>query len=62
MKVGDLSPDALRRQVGEGNLLIDLAPFVARLRCDVDSAVRNLASMYAAFSVLPSDHFADFHI
>lgn len=62
MKVGDLSPDVLRGRLGAGDLLIDLAPFVARLRCDVDSAVRDLASMYAAFSVLPSDHFADFHI
>ena len=61
-KIADLAPPALDRLLRDGDLLLDLKPFVARIRCDVPSAIRDIASMYADFDALPPDRFADFHV
>ena len=57
-----MSAAGLRARLRQGDLLLDVAPFVARVRSDVDSAARDVMAMYHDFDVLPPDAFADFHI
>ena len=57
-----MSAAGLRARLRQGDLLLDVAPFVARVRSDVDSAARDVMAMYHDFDVLPPDTFADFHI
>lgn len=62
LKISALPRLELKQLLNKGELLIDLPPFVARLRSDLASAERGIASMYGEFSVLPPETFADFHI
>ncbi len=62
MKVAELSAADLRRRLRDGDLLLQLPPFIVRLRSDVACAARDIASMYGEFDVASSDVFADFHI
>jgi len=62
LKVAQLSQDDLARRLRRGELLLDLPPFVARLRSDVASLARDIADMYGEFTVRPSNVFADFSV
>lgn len=62
MKLVDLPGAELERLLRRGELLLDLAPFVARICSDVESAARDIASMYGEFEIRSPDTFADFHI
>ncbi|MDT9000137.1 HprK-related kinase A [Paucibacter sp. APW11] len=62
MKVSALSPREFAQRLADGELLIDIHPFVTRLRSRVPRLTRELALMYAEFPLLPPDSFADFHI
>ena len=62
MKVAQLSPDELARRLRRGEFLLELPPFVARLRSDVPSLARDVAAMYGEFAVSPPDAFADFSV
>ena len=62
MKLSELPRPALERLLRQGELLLDLPPFVVRLRCDVASVARDIVSMYGEFETCPADAFADFHI
>ncbi len=48
--------------MARGDLLIQLSPFVARIESRIDSVVSGIRIMYAEFSVIGDDRFADFHI
>lgn len=45
-----------------GDLLLQISPFVARIRSDVHKVARELALMYGDFGVCSPDAFADFHV
>ena len=62
MKVAQLSQDELARLLRRGEFLLELPPFVARVRSDVPSLVRDIADMYGEFAVSASDAFADFSV
>ena len=62
MKISELTHAELAGALRRGNLLLDLHPFVARLKSNVPTLARDVALMYADFSVLPADAFADFHV
>ena len=62
MKVAELPAADLRRRLRDGDLLLQLPPFIVRLRSDVACAVRDIASMYGEFDIASPDVFADFHI
>lgn len=62
MNVAQLSQDELARLLRRGELLLELPPFVARLRSDVASLARDIADMYGEFAVKPPDAFADFSV
>lgn len=62
MKVSGLPRSELGRLLRLGDLLLEMPPFVARLRSDVARAASDIATMYGEFNVLPTDRFADFHI
>ena len=62
MKVAQLSQDELARLLRRGEFLLELPPFVARLRSDVPSLSRDIADMYGEFAVSPPDAFADFSV
>lgn len=62
MKVSDLSTIELVGRLDQGTLLLDLHPFVARIRSDIPSLASDIAAMYADFEVPDPDRFADFHV
>ncbi len=62
MKVSDLLPGQLSELLRNGDLLLNLAPFVARLQCDVPAVVRHIALLYPDFECLDKTAFADFHV
>lgn len=45
-----------------GELLLDLKPFVVRIRSDIESVARDIGLMYAQFDIRAVDSFADFHV
>ena len=62
MKVAQLSQDELARLLRRGEFLLELFPFVARVRSDVPSLVRDIADMYGEFALCAPDAFADFSV
>ena len=62
MKVSELLPGQLSELLRDGDLLLNLAPFVARLQSDVPSVVRHIALLYPDFECLENTSFADFHV
>ena len=62
MKVAGLSQAELARLLRRGELLLELPPFVARLRSDVPGLAQDIAAMYGEFAFSPSDAFADFSV
>ena len=62
MKVSDLLPGQLSALLRSGDLLLNLAPFVARLHSDVPSVANHIALLYPDFECLDSTAFADFHV
>jgi len=62
LKLAGLSQAELARLLRRGELLLDLPPFVARIRSDVPGLARDIGAMYAEFGVRPPDAFADFSV
>jgi len=62
LKVAQLPRDELARRLRRGELLLELPPFVARLRSDVASLARDIADMYGEFAVSSPEAFADFSV
>jgi HprK-related kinase A len=62
LKISTLPRAQLGKLLRQGELLLELPPFVTRMRCDVARAVDDIAAMYGEFDILPPDAFADFHI
>ncbi len=62
MKVAQLSHDELARRLRRGEFLLELPPFVARLRSDVPTLARDISDMYGEFAVGDPDAFADFSV
>ncbi|APW38583.1 HprK-related kinase A [Rhodoferax koreense] len=62
MKISELTQAELSGALRRGSLLLDLHPFVARLKSNLPTLAHDLALMYADFPVLPPDTFADFHV
>ena len=62
MRLRELSLAEIERRLANGQLLLDLPPFIVRLKSDVDCAVRDITAMYTEFGLVGDDSFADFHI
>jgi HprK-related kinase A len=62
LKISDLLPGQLALLLRHGNLLLNLAPFVARLQCDVPSVASHIALLYPDFECSDTASFADFHV
>ena len=62
MKVSELPRAELDQRLRQGDLLLDLPPFVTRLRSNVGSVAHDMVSMYGEFETSPPNTFADFHI
>ena len=62
MKVSEYTEKELARLLARGELLLDVRPFVVRVRSDIPDMARDLSSMYSRFDTLGVDSFADFHI
>jgi len=62
LKVSNYSHEQLTRRLESGELLLDLKPFVARIRSNIPGIARDIALMYAGFETCPEDAFADFHV
>jgi HprK-related kinase A len=62
LKVAGLSLPELARRLHRGELMLELPPFVARLRSDVPGLAADIAAMYGQFELLAPDAFADFSV
>jgi len=62
LKISELPHAALEQLLRRGEFVIEIPPFVTRLRCDVLRAASDIGSMYGEFDLLSPDAFADFHI
>jgi len=62
LKVAELPDGELAHRLEHGELLLNLAPFVARLRSKLPHLAKELLRLYQDFEVLAPDGFADFHI
>ncbi len=62
MKVAELAPATLARRLREGALMLQIPPFVARIRSDVPSVARDIRAMYGEFELAPDAAFADFSV
>lgn len=62
MKLSQLPLAEIGRQIQAGTLVLDIHPFVTRLRSDIPALARQIAEMYADFEVLDAGRFADFHV
>jgi len=62
LKIADLPFNELARRLRDGTLLLDLHPFVVRIRAPQAAVATALGKLYAHFPVQEADAFADFHI
>lgn len=62
MKISELTEAELLDRLRCGELLLNLGPFVARLRSDVATIASDIGLVYADFETSPGDTFADFHV
>ncbi|MBP9929186.1 MAG: HprK-related kinase A [Rhodoferax sp.] len=62
MTLSQIDEKDIAAQLSRGELLLNVSPFVARIKSDVLSLARDIAMMYGQFGVADNDSFADFHI
>ncbi|MDB5894860.1 MAG: HprK-related kinase, partial [Rhodoferax sp.] len=62
LKISDLPTKELARRLRSGDVLLDIHPFVARIKSDVAQLVPDFALVYADFPLCAREVFADFHI
>jgi HprK-related kinase A len=62
LKISEFTEAEIANRVRCGELLLNLNPFVVRLRSDIPSIARDVALMYADFETSPVNSFADFHV
>ena len=62
MRVSDLDASQVASRLRRGELLLQVSPFVARIRSDMSTVARGISLLYRDFSVLEPDDFADFHV
>lgn len=62
MRLGELSESRVLAELGRGALMLEIGPFVYRVRTTVRRLGCRLHALYADFPVLPAESFADFHV
>lgn len=62
MILADLSNSELEYGLKRGELLVQLAPFVVRVRSSIPAITDALRLMYPDFPIRPAASFADFHV
>lgn len=62
MILADLSHPELEYGLKRGELLVQLAPFVVRIRSSIPAIAQALGLMYPDFPIKPATSFADFHV
>lgn len=62
MRVADLAAAQLHSRLRQGELILEIRPFAARVRSPLEAVARGLARLYGDFQVLPPRTFADFHL
>jgi hypothetical protein len=62
LKVSELGASQIASRLRRGELLLNVTPFVARVRSELGAVARGISLLYSDFSVLEPDDFADFHI
>ena len=62
LKLADLPFPELEYGLKRGELLVQLSPFLVRIRSSIPAIAENLSLMYADFPVKPTTSFADFHV
>ncbi len=62
MRLSELSIAELGAALRRGELLLKQGPFVSRIKTNVPTLVRSIATVYPDFEICRSDTFADFHV
>lgn len=62
MKISEISSNELGRRLACGELLLSLGPFVAKIKTNVSSLVKEIGIIYANFDICEANTFADFHV
>ncbi len=62
MKLRDRNPADVAIDITNGDLLVKLGPFVARIKTNVALLIVEFQEMYADFEIITRDQFADFHV
>lgn len=62
MKVSELDAPQIASRLRRGELLLQVAPFVARVRSEMAAVARGISLLYRDFSVVEPDEFADYHV
>lgn len=62
MKVSELSAPELGSLLRRGDFVLQLPPFVVRIRSDAPVVARDIATVYGDFESTSIDAFADFHV
>ena len=62
MRLSELSIAELGAALRCGELLLKQGPFVSRIKTNVPTLVRSIATVYPDFEISKSDTFADFHV
>ena len=62
MRLSELSIAELGAALRRGELLLKQGPFVSRIKTNVPTLVRSIATVYPDFEISKSDTFADFHV
>ena len=62
LKISEFSEYELARRLRYGELLIDLAPFTARIKSNIPTLAEDISAIYADFDTFSPDIFADFHV
>jgi hypothetical protein len=60
--VSDLAPAEIARTLRRGQLMIEIGPFVYRMRSSLPALAERLGSQYADFPLRRAEEFADFHV
>lgn len=62
MRLADLAAGGAADALHRGNLLLEIGPFVYRLRSSVGLLAQRVGAHYAEFPLAPDDAFADYHL
>jgi HprK-related kinase A len=60
--VSEATPFELQKRLQNGDLLLRIGPFIARIQSDIKDLAGGIALLYKDFELCPAHEFSDFHV